>query len=100
MVLGQSAPGPSRLGLVVSRKVSNAIARNHVKRRVREIFRTADVVPSGIDLIVIAGPGAAELSLEQMRAEWSGVQEALVKKCTRALAEPPRPTHVGRRRDR
>ncbi len=31
--------GPSRLGLAVSRKVGNAVARNRWKRAVRETFR-------------------------------------------------------------
>jgi ribonuclease P protein component len=46
-----------RLGLVVSRKVGNAVARNRVKRWLREVFR--DVrrrLASPVDLVVIANP--------------------------------------------
>jgi ribonuclease P protein component len=35
----QRRDGPSRLGLAVSRKVGNAVARNRWKRAVREVFR-------------------------------------------------------------
>jgi ribonuclease P protein component len=55
------APGP-RLGLAVSRRVGNAVARNRVKRRVREWFRQArPALPPGSDWVVIARAGAAGL---------------------------------------
>jgi len=78
----QDPAKPSRrLGLTVSRKVGNAVARNHVKRRVREWFRAErDQLPEHVDLVVIAKPGAAEL-------DSAGVSESL----RRALAKTPRP---------
>lgn len=98
VVVARAEPGPSRLGLVVSRKVGNAVARNRVKRRVRELFRTtSDLVPAGVDLVVIAGPGAADTSLAAIREEWSGVQHTLAAKALRALAPPAKGIHVGRR---
>lgn len=101
VVRSPEAGSPARMGLVVSRKVGNAVARNRVKRRVRELFRTWDgLLPAGIDLVVIAGPGSADVALEAIRREWSDVQDTLVKKTSRVLAEPPLATHVPRRRDR
>jgi ribonuclease P protein component len=34
-----SATGSSRLGLTVTRKAGNAVQRNRIKRRLREVFR-------------------------------------------------------------
>lgn len=87
--------GPSRLGLVVSRKVGNAVVRNRVKRIVRECFRELPgFVPDGLDLVVIPRAGAAELSPSQIAAEWADVQALVHKKGRQALAKPGAPPHV------
>ena len=45
----------TRLGLVASRRVGNAVARNRAKRRLRHAVRAAGAKP-GHDVIVIADP--------------------------------------------
>jgi ribonuclease P protein component len=87
---------PSRLGLVVARKVGNAVRRNRVKRLCRECFRTCpNLVPPGIDLVVIARPGADALKLDDVRAEWLSVERLLRKRATEALAQRRAPHHPG-----
>jgi ribonuclease P protein component len=58
-----AAPGSAefaRLGLAVSRKVSkSAVARNRIKRLVRETFRKQATQLPAIDVVVMARPGAA-----------------------------------------
>ena len=62
--------GAARLGTTVSRKVGNAVVRNHCKRQLREFFRSIRhvVIPS-LDLSILARPGAAQLTSQQVRQE-------------------------------
>ncbi len=56
-----------RIGITVSSKVANAVARNRVKRWVREAFRAirSDLPP--VHLVVVARRGATEMGLEGAR---------------------------------
>jgi ribonuclease P protein component len=84
----------ARLGLVVARTVGGAVRRNRVKRLCRECFRLwPELVPAGIDLIVIARPGAQDLGLSDLCAEWRSVQRQLGKRAAEALARAARPDH-------
>jgi ribonuclease P protein component len=70
VVLSQARASGSRLGVTVSRKVGDAVARNHVKRCVRELFRRdpRHLVPDH-DVVVIAKAGAGELSFHEIARE-------------------------------
>jgi len=88
--------GPARLGLVVGRKVGNAVRRNRVKRLCRECFRgLPQLLPDGVELIVIARAGAPELGLEEVRAEWLAVERLLKKRAAEALARAGDAHHLG-----
>ncbi len=68
----------SRLGVTVTRRVANAVGRNHVKRRVREAFRWARTwLPTGVDILVVAKPGSSGLSGRGVAGELSGAFDAL-----------------------
>jgi len=50
--------GRPRLGIVVSKKVGNAVKRNFLKRRIREFFRLhKGRLPPSTDIVVVAKKG-------------------------------------------
>ena len=58
----QSSHPRHRLGITVSKRVGNAVTRNHVKRRVREWFRrNRDQLGAATDVVVIGRAGAGVL---------------------------------------
>lgn len=70
MVAPSRVDGAPKLGLAVSRRVGNAVARNRVKRHVREWFRRArPALPAATDWVLIARAGAAELDSRALHTE-------------------------------
>ena len=64
--------GTPRLGLSVSRRVGNAVTRNVVRRRLREVFHASlDEVPGSWDLVVSARPEAAGAGLDELNQEFA-----------------------------
>ena len=54
-------PGEPRLGLAVPRAAGNAVARNKIKRQLREVWRARlERIPSDRDYVLIAKPGLPE----------------------------------------
>jgi ribonuclease P protein component len=71
-----------RLGLSVTNKaVASAVARNRIKRRLRELWRSRlETLARGRDYVLIVRPGLAEAA-EERGPEWLGerVDEVLGK---------------------
>ena len=74
--------GEPRLGLSVPKKaVASAVARNRIKRRLRELWHARlESLPPGRDYVLIVRPGLAEAA-EERGADWLGerVDEVLGK---------------------
>lgn len=77
----------SRLGVTLSRKVGNAVARNRARRRLREAFRHAPAIRSiGVDIVVQAIPRITEATSVVLREEMA----AAVDRYIRSRKDPSR----------
>lgn len=76
----------SRIGLAISKRVGNAVARNHVKRRVREAARHLLPVMPDVDVVVSGRPAAAAADAAAIRVEL----ERLLRKAGVRMSDAPR----------
>jgi ribonuclease P protein component len=68
---------PTRLGITVTRKIGNAVARNRIKRLVREVFRlNRERLPEGLDVVWVAKQQAAQACFADVLEDF----EALVRR--------------------
>lgn len=66
------------MGLSVSKKVGVAVKRNAVRRRLREIFRSAaSDLPGGVDVVVSARAAAADAGFEELKQEFLAAMRKL-----------------------
>lgn len=74
--------GIARLGLSIgSKAVGNAVARNRVKRTVRESFRRAAPDLAGLDLVVGARNGARTAHNARLRESLDALWKEIRKRC-------------------
>ena len=63
-----------RFGFSVSKAVGNAVVRNRVKRRLRAVVQTTEVV-SGFDVVVSAKPSSADVSFQRLKGDFLALLE-------------------------
>ena len=85
--------GPPRVGIVVGRPVGKAVARNRVKRRIREILRqhATELVP-GRDVVLVARVAAARSTFPELH---TAVFELLTRGRLLVDKPPPTPNQAG-----
>ena len=66
--------GPVRFGFTVSNKVGNAVERNRVRRRLREIVRLSDTnrMQSGHDYVLVGRRAALKLPFARIAQDFEG----------------------------
>jgi ribonuclease P protein component len=64
--------GPARLGFTVSKKVGNAVERNRVRRRLRDIVRVSGTnrMQSGHDYVLIGRRAALKVSFARIAEDF------------------------------
>ena len=63
--------GKTRLGITVSTKIGNAVVRNRVRRRLREIWRlNKDVLQPGWDIILVARVRAVHADYRRINEDY------------------------------
>ena len=74
--------GPSqRLGITVTKKVGNAVRRNAVKRRVREVFRhRRGQLPSDIGVVFVAKRNATRVTYAEVSADFEALAGQLTNR--------------------
>ena len=65
---------PPRVGYTVSKKVGNAVERNRVRRRLREVVRLAgaDQMHTGRDYVLVGRRAALDLAFDRLIDDMSG----------------------------
>ncbi|MFM5906531.1 MAG: ribonuclease P protein component [Novosphingobium sp.] len=80
--------GEIRFGITVTKKIGNAVVRNRMKRRFRELLRDALPVEglAGHDYVLIGREGGVERDFALLRSELS----AALSRAAQGKGDPPR----------
>ena len=74
--------GVVRLGMSVGvRAVGNAVARNRLRRLIRESFRLRQQELPGIDIVITARPGAKAAAPAELKKSLESHWQYLIRKC-------------------
>jgi ribonuclease P protein component len=86
-VLAQSTT-PARLGITVAKRVSpRAVARNRIKRQIRESFRHHQQSLQGLSIVVTAQPAANAKDNAHLRASLHRLWGRVTQTCKRSPSQ-------------
>ena len=84
--------GPVRVGFTVSKKVGNAVERNRVRRRLREVVRLKSeaVLRPGHDYVLVGRRAALSADFSQLTVEYERALARLGATSLGATSRPPK----------
>jgi ribonuclease P protein component len=65
--------GHGRLGIIASRRLGGAVARNRAKRLIREVFRRNKTIGSGWDLAIIPKTDLLDADFTAIEADFRAI---------------------------
>ncbi|MDQ4214810.1 ribonuclease P protein component [Microbacterium capsulatum] len=68
-VLDTGEPRPARFGFIVSKQVGNAVTRNTVRRRLKDVCARQLPLREGVDIVIRALPAAADAPFADLLAD-------------------------------
>lgn len=86
---GPEAQSPARFGITASAKVGNAVLRNRLRRRTRELLRRLrEQAPAGFDIVINPRPSAATADPALLMSELGRQLQLLGPTAPRIKAPP------------
>jgi ribonuclease P protein component len=75
-ILRREIDAPPRIGIITTRRLGNAVCRNQVRRRIREVFRlNQHRIRRGLWLVTIARPSSAMATFSDLERDWLRLTE-------------------------
>jgi ribonuclease P protein component len=82
ILVRENGLGHPRLGMAISRKVvRRAVARNRIKRQLREYFRHHQQALGDMDLVILCKPGIDKLDKSGLRDTVSACFDYMLRRC-------------------
>src|ERR1700722_12866526 len=70
-ILARETQAASRIGIIATKRLGNAVSRNQVRRRIREIFRlNQHRIQRGFWVVTIARFSSATATFEELQGDW------------------------------